>query len=178
MKYPQAKNIVENPFILWLLGLLVSIPFVFLLGQQQPDKFILLSDYFLYEFRAGCIDYKELFATVCSVRIPMALFCILGARKKYGLRFRILMFGYLGFTMGYLLLTLAILYGVQGVYLCMLLWCPHMFLYLFAMYLYVTYYSLVGRTKFTALCLFFLGLIGEIFIHPSLLKFFLFFLEK
>jgi len=169
-KNDTMKAGLSNPIVLWALGMIVSLIYVRLLKIGNTSKINILSEYFMYQYDYKELDLLSLMITVLMVRIPVIIIFIIGQGVFWAKKMYFLMSTTCGFFMGYVLNVFVYQYGIRGILISLLLWTPHMFLYLFVSYRLMIINN-AGRKEWgILLSTYIIGMMLEIYINPMLLN--------
>ena len=164
------RNIVTNTAFFWMIGVILAFLMVLLFGKGENSKITILAEHFLYEFDYKSIEYRMLLPMVFFTRIPLLIIILISNKITNGKKICDGINVLFGFSIGYVLFVLSIRYGIKGVLLSLILWSPHMFLYLFSLYNLCREYGTVIKQKILYSLMFIIGIIVEIYINPSLLS--------
>ena len=120
-------RIIKHPVFLWGSGIIIAAGAVFLFADVPISRLFVMTEHFMYEYDHKLIEKKELFSSVCVIRIPLLFMILLIEKSTNKELFQRCLCFVCGFSMGYLFLRLAENYGFKGGCMCMVLWMPHMF---------------------------------------------------
>lgn len=161
-------RIIKHPVFLWGSGIIIVAGAVFLFADVPISRLFVMTEHFMYEYDHKLIEKKELFSSVCVIRIPLLFMILLIEKSTNKELFQRCLCFVCGFSMGYLFLRLAENYGFKGVCMCMVLWMPHMFFYLFSAYHLMYTQQNLMKKKLLLSMLYFIGILAESYLNPIL----------
>ena len=176
-----------------LLGAFVAGIFMAnIMGREAVSNAGILNDYFVEKFQYTEINGDNLFFYIFGERVPLLLLLLLLAFTAFGIIGGILMIGWQGFSIGFMLSSAIAKYGMKGILLVLGGLFPQYLFYLpvYLLYCYLTVYLrqrlyMDGRGQildrgyiFAAgllagaglLFLFAAGIFLESYINPAILK--------
>jgi len=163
-------------FVSFFLGILLAN----VIQDSSKNRFFMLNEYYMQQFKHAEIDYNQLLLFVLENRIPMILLLILLSFTVVGIVSQILFVGYYGASFGFLCVMAITNFGWKGfIYIGGFLF-PH---YLFYIPFYLLFLKLFVMKKEeiplerTALIkqigimilLFSMGIIVESYVNPLVL---------
>ncbi len=163
-------RIMIHPIFLWSVGILIAALVVIIFADVPISRLFVMTEHFMYEYENKTVDKKELLSSIGMVRIPMLLLLTLLHKSTNREFIKTSLCLLCGFSMGYLFFRLAENYGFKGIVMCLLLWTPHIFLYLFSAYgfMYKTESSL--KKKVVWCLVFLIGILLEAYFNPILME--------
>lgn len=153
----------------WIYGAVFAVVPVFVLDGAKNSKLIILAEHFLREFTTKNLDYGNLFSAVFFLRFPVLIAVIIGAKMIPFRKVCNCIMGFYGYSMMYVLLVLMVQYGIRGLILSLLLWMPHMFLYMFSVYNISGHTNLDWKNLLGLSGIYLLGIILEIYVNPVII---------
>lgn len=176
-----------------LLGAFVAGIFMAnIMGREAVSNAGILNDYFVEKFQYTQINGENLFFYILGERIPLLLLLLLLAFSAFGIIGGILMIGWQGFSVGFMLSSAIAKYGMKGILLVLGGLFPQYLFYLpvYLLYCYLTVYlrqrlymerrgQMLDRGYICAagllagaglLFLFVAGIFLESYINPVILK--------
>ncbi|MEG0962038.1 MAG: stage II sporulation protein M [Lachnospiraceae bacterium] len=164
------------------------------MGREQVSNIGILNDYFMERFEYTNINGEKLFFYLVEERVPILLLLLLLVFSSLGILLGILMLGWQGFSIGFMLATAVAKYGGKGILLILAGLFPQYLIYLpvYIFYCFLaifikkrTYCSQSGMTisqdrrkiygmgailACLILVVFFLGIFLESYVNPMILK--------
>lgn len=180
-------------FISFLTGIFLGVVFVKLLGNTYIERVGVFSNYFFRQYQELKIDCDQVFFFVWKKRMTTILFLWLMGMTSAGAVFALLYSGYLGWMAGIVAMTSILRMGWQGGVIVMISLMPQIFVYGPAMLFFLseiyekgikrkaTYWVRgrrerdwrYGRIFIAVNFVFFLGIMLESYVNPTVLQYFL-----
>lgn len=197
LKLPQRSQLHLGGSEIWrkgikgfLLGAFVAGVFMAnLMGREAVSNAGILNDYFVEKFRYMDINTENLFFYILEERLPVLLLLLFLMFSTLGLALGILVLGWQGFSIGFMLSTGIAKYGMKGI---LLIFCGLLPQYLCYLLAYAGYFCFTlflrqrargeyfmerkyayGMGALAALLLFLLfvtGIFLESYVNPIILK--------
>lgn len=126
-----------------LLGAFVAGIFMAnIMGREAVSNAGILNDYFVEKFQYTEINGENLFFYILGERVPLLLLLLLLAFTAFGIIGGILMIGWQGFSVGFMLASAIAKYGMKGILLVLGGLFPQYLFYLpvYLLYCYLTVY--------------------------------------
>ena len=126
-----------------LLGAFVAGIFMAnIMGREAVSNAGILNDYFVEKFQYTEINGENLFFYIFGERVPLLLLLLLLAFTAFGIIGGILMIGWQGFSIGFMLSSAIAKYGMKGILLVLGGLFPQYLFYLpvYLLYCYLTVY--------------------------------------
>ena len=113
-----------------------------IMGREAVSNAGILNDYFVEKFQYTQINGENLFFYIFGERVPLLLLLLLLAFTAFGIIGGILMIGWQGFSVGFMLSSAIAKYGMKGILLVLGGLFPQYLFYLpvYLLYCYLTVY--------------------------------------
>ncbi len=177
--------------IAFLTGIFLGVMFVNLLGNTYIEKTGLFSDYFFGQYQNLTVNCDQVFFFVLKKRLKSILMIWLMGMTSAGAVFTLLYSGYLGCMVGIVVMTAILRMGWQGILIVVVSLIPQIFIYapIMVFFLNEVYEKGVKRKNthwvrgkreidwrygvllFAVLLFFFLGMVLESYVNPTVLQY-------
>ena len=153
VSWKRREHIFQNKSV-WtkvLKGLLlgafvVGIFAANLMGQESISNAGILNDYFIGKFQYSQINGENLFFYIIGERIPMLILLLLLVFSSLGVICGVLVLGWQGFSIGFMLSTGIAKYGIKGMLLVLGGLFPQYLIYL-PVYIFYCYLAIFLRQR-------------------------------
>ena len=162
--------LINHPLFFWHAGVLLAVILVYLSDGAAAGKLLLLADHFLYEYDYKNIAHGVLFSLVFMIRFPILCMLFISQKIRNGERFSHWLCLVYGFFMGYLFFGLWDGCGLKGAGLTVLLWTPHMYFYMYAIYRLIRIEPSMRKKKMLMCLIYMFGVVSEVYLNPLLMK--------
>ncbi|MCI9174122.1 MAG: hypothetical protein HFH49_04120 [Lachnospiraceae bacterium] len=149
----QKTDAVRNqPFWIKMMKIFLLISFVAgifaanLMGREAVSNAGVLNDYFIEKFRYAQVDGQNLFFYIAGERLPLLILLFVLFFTSFGVFGGILVLGWQGFSVGFMLSTGIAKYGIKGIVLVLGGLFPQYFFYL-AVYVCYCYAAVLLRQR-------------------------------
>lgn len=190
---PESRSLWTRMMQGSLLGAFVAGIFLAnLMGREAVSNAGILNDYFVEKFQYTEINGQKLFFYILGERMPLLLLLLFLTLTTLGMIGGILMLGWQGFSVGFMLSAAIAKYGVKGILLVLGGLFPQ-YLFYFAVYILYCYFAAylrqrLNRSKMGSnsergyifgawliavvgiLLIFIMGIFLESYINPIILK--------
>lgn len=190
---PESRSLWTRMMQGSLLGAFVAGIFLAnLMGREAVSNAGILNDYFVEKFQYTEINGQKLFFYILGERIPLLILLLFLTLTTLGMIGGILMLGWQGFSVGFMLSAAIAKYGVKGILLVLGGLFPQ-YLFYFAVYILYCYFAAylrqrLNRSKMGSnsergyifgawliavvgiLLIFIMGIFLESYINPIILK--------
>lgn len=190
---PESRSLWTRMMQGSLLGAFVAGIFLAnLMGREAVSNAGILNDYFVEKFQYTEINGQKLFFYILGERIPLLILLLFLTLTTLGMIGGILMLGWQGFSVGFMLSAAIAKYGVKGILLVLGGLFPQ-YLFYFAVYILYCYFAAylrqrLNRSKMGSnsergyifgawliavvgiLLIFIMGIFLESYINPVILK--------
>ena len=122
---PSWQNGTSGTRTLWarlmqgmlLLAFVAGIVMANLMGREAVSNAGILNDYFIEKFQYTDINGENLFFYILGERVPLLLLLCLLVFTSLGVAAGVLVLGWQGFSIGFMLSTAIAKYGIKGILL-------------------------------------------------------------
>lgn len=157
VSWQQKNNMSKNDSIwisimkiLLLLSFVAGIFVANLMGREEVSNAGVLNDYFVEKFQYTQINGENLFFYIIGERMPLLFLLFLLIFTSLGIFSGILVVGWQGFSIGFMLSTGIAKYGIKGIILVLGGLFPQYLLY-FPVYIFYCYVAVFLRQRFFAI---------------------------
>lgn len=179
--------------IAFLIGVFLGVVFINVLGNTYIERSGLFSNYFFRQYQELAIDCDQVFFFVCRKRVKSILVIWLMGLTSAGAVFVLLYSGYLGCMAGIVVMTSLLRMGWNGILIVVVSLIPQIFIYAPVMTFFLEEVYEKGQKRqnmhwvhgrreidwrygtllMAVILFFFLGMILESYVSPSILQYIL-----